>query len=169
MQLERASSCHATPSWAQKAAMAIENIQRSAACLKQRLENEYRKRATAEDDVATLQTSINDMEEDKEIQMKALDKKTRDLEMSHASDERHQRELAAHKRFRGPDLEETIKTYFVWGAGSGQEHPDLALIANPLYTVPGHEESRGRRRKVCEALIATQQHQWRLEQRPAHD
>ena len=100
--------------------MAIENIQRSAACLKQRLENEYRKRATAEDDVATLQTSINDMEEDKEIQMKALDKKTRDLEMSHASDERHQRELAAHKRFRGPDLEETIKRTLFGGQAAGR-------------------------------------------------
>ena len=40
--------------------------------------------------------------------------------MSHASDERHQRELAANKRFRGNDLDNVITTYF-----GGEAHPDL--------------------------------------------
>ena len=105
-----------------QAAKAIKSILKSAACLEQQLENEYQKRERAETDAATLRRTMNEMEEDREILMKKLDKKTRDLEMSHASDEQNQRELAAHKRFRGPDLDETIKAYF-----GGKEHPDLAL------------------------------------------
>ena len=47
-----------------QAAKAIESIQKSADCLKQQLENEYRHRATAEADALTLKRTINEMEED---------------------------------------------------------------------------------------------------------
>ena len=54
--------------------------------------------------------------------MNKLTKKTRDLETSHATDARHQRDLAHVKRFREAELDETIKSFF-----GGKEHPELAL------------------------------------------
>ena len=103
-----------------QAAKAIKSILKSATCLEQQLENEYQKRERAETDAATMRRTMNEMEEDREILVNKLIKKDEDLKTSHATDARHQRELAHVKRFREAELDETIKTFF-----GGENNPDV--------------------------------------------